>query len=250
LPRAAAGAAAGAIAATLTRDAIAPKPPRLKGTLRGLTAWSNLLIACGVERYTAREWSSVFASCIREDTFSQGDRDLVDFLPEVIHESVGLQVMEESLNYSVEGLMQTFGTDRISVGDCQRYGRTKVKRADQQAIANLVYGGKYGRDKLGNTKPGDGWRYRGRGPIQITGAWNYARMGELMGQDLLVVPELLAQPHYALTSAILWWEDRIPDSFLGETTSIRKRVNGGQIGLAKVQFLTDCVRKAIFEEAL
>lgn len=83
----------------------------------------------------------------------------------------------ESLNYSVDGLMKTFGRHRISAADAQKYGRSGSRPANQSAIGNLIYGGDWGRDNLGNTQTGDGWRYRGRGLVQITGRANYAKYG-------------------------------------------------------------------------
>lgn len=83
----------------------------------------------------------------------------------------------ESLNYSVQGLLNTFGTRRISPADAARFGRSASHPANQEAIANLVYGGEWGREHLGNTQPGDGWKYRGRGLVQITGRANYAKFG-------------------------------------------------------------------------
>jgi putative chitinase len=70
-------------------------------------------------------------------------------------------------------------------------------------------------------------------------------VGDLVGQNLEGIPDLLSQPRFALEACIAWWEDRIPDSMLGETTSIRKRVNGGTIGLAEVQALTNKARAAL-----
>lgn len=86
----------------------------------------------------------------------------------------------ESLNYSVQGLLKTFGRHRISAADATRLGRRDAapkRAANQEAIANLIYGGAWGRDNLGNTQPGDGWTYRGRGLVQITGRANYAKFG-------------------------------------------------------------------------
>jgi len=83
----------------------------------------------------------------------------------------------ENLNYSVDGLMKTFGRHRISATDARRYGRSGSQPADQKAIANLIYGGTWGRDNLGNTKAGDGAMFIGRGFVQITGRANYAKYG-------------------------------------------------------------------------
>lgn len=84
--------------------------------------------------------------------------------------------VSESLNYSTQGLLNNF-KGRISAADAARFGRSSSHPANQEAIANLVYGGEWGRERLGNTQPGDGWRYRGRGLVQITGRANYDKFG-------------------------------------------------------------------------
>lgn len=88
-----------------------------------------------------------------------------------------MQPVTENLNYSVEGLLKTFGRHRITEAQARRYGRTNNQPANQQAIANTVYGGEWGLKNLGNTKTDDGWRYRGRGLPQITGRTNYTKFG-------------------------------------------------------------------------
>jgi len=221
-------------------------PDRVNSPPRTAEHWSRILLACGVAAATVAIWAPVFADTIKPDTFSRGDADLANFLPTILHESAMLTRMEENLNYTPEGLLSTFGAARISPEQAQRVGRIAGKQAaDQRAIANIVYGGDWGRKKLGNILPDDGWRYRGRGPIQITGADNYRRVGDLMGQNLEGIPDLLAQPRFALEACVAWWEDRIPDDMLGETTAIRKRVNGGTLGLTEVQALTIKARAAL-----
>lgn len=208
--------------------------------------WLAILTACGVAAATAQLWSQVFADTVKADSFSKGDQDLTYFLPNILHESMLLERMEENLNYTPEGLLATFGTARISPEQAQALGRIPGKQAaNQKAIANTVYGGDWGRKHLGNILPEDGWKYRGRGPIGITGADNYRFVGDLVGQNLEGIPDLLAQPRFALEACIAWWEDRIPDSLLGETTAIRKRVNGGTLGLPEVQRLTQIVINAL-----
>lgn len=88
-----------------------------------------------------------------------------------------MRPISESLNYSVEALKQKYAPRRISVADADKYGRSGSRPANQEAIANAIYGGAWGNDNLGNTRDGDGWRYRGRGKVQITGRRNYARFG-------------------------------------------------------------------------
>lgn len=84
--------------------------------------------------------------------------------------------LSENLNYSVASLTSKF-PNRISVADAQKYGRSAMQPANQEAIANTIYGGNWGKENLGNTQTGDGWKYRGRGLTQITGRRNYAKFG-------------------------------------------------------------------------
>lgn len=95
------------------------------------------------------------------------------FLANVLHESAGFSQMVESLNYSVDGLLKTFSRSRISAAQAAQYGRVPGRAANQKAIANILYGGAFGKRNLGNEQPNDGWDFRGGGPIQITGRANY-----------------------------------------------------------------------------
>jgi len=183
--------------------------------------WLSILLHCQVNPATAAQWAPVFADEVGEFTFSKGDDELDDFLGQILHECEGLTKLAENLDYSAQRLTEVWPKRFPTLADARPYAH------NPEALANRVYGG-----RLGNTKPGDGWRYRGRSPIGITGASNYAHVGELMGQDLLVMPELLEQPHFALEACILWWEDRIPDSMVGDLEKVTKRVNGALLGLA------------------
>lgn len=94
-----------------------------------------------------------------------------------------------------------------------------------------------GRAGLGNTTPGDGFKYRGRGLIQVTGRANYAACGEALSVDLVNQPELLEQPQYACMSAAWFWAtnglNTLADA--GEFERITRRINGGLNGLAERQ---------------
>jgi putative chitinase len=180
-------------------------------------------------------------------TIADGSRDLAQaeitsplraahFLAQVAIETGALAHVEESLNYSVDGLRQTFGAHRISDADCAKFGRidkvvdgrrTVERPADQEAIANAVYGGAFGRAQLGNTEPGDGWRYRGGGMLQTTGRANYRRAGH---ED---DPETLRTPQGAFHSALHEWETRGMNALADadDITAVRKAINGGTIGL-------------------
>lgn len=196
-------------------------------------AWYDLLVACQVKPIVAAEWAQVFAEVVKPGSFSQGQDEIDDFLGQVLHESAGLTRLVENLNYSAQRLMVVWPSrfpTLASAAPCAH---------NPERLANRVYGG-----RLGNTEPGDGWRYRGRAPIQITGKANYARVGDLMGQDLVGIPHLLEQPRFALEATIAWWEDRIPDEMLGDPEKVRRRVNGSLRGLAEVEHYAELARSS------
>jgi putative chitinase len=99
------------------------------------------------------------------------------FLSQIGHESGGLSSLQENLNYSVDAILKLFGRHRISEADARLYGRTATQKANQKALADILYGGEFGRKNLGNTEPGDGSRFIGRGLKQLTGRSNYKRCG-------------------------------------------------------------------------
>lgn len=201
---------------------------------RNAAQWAAILQKVGCSADIVTKWGSVFADEIYDGSFTQGDLDIKDWLPEILHESMMLAVTEENLNYSAQNLCKTWPSRFPTLSMAIPYAHAPEK------LANFVYGG-----RMGNSRSDDGWTYRGRSPIQITGLANYQHMGTVMGQDLVNNPDLLSQPHYGLEACIHWWEETIPDSMLGETTSIRQRVNGGVIGLADVQALTLKVATAL-----
>ncbi|MBS9532788.1 hypothetical protein KIH27_04200 [Mycobacterium sp. M1] len=92
-----------------------------------------------------------------------------------------------------------------------------------------------GRADLGNTEPGDGERYKGRGAIQVTGRYNYTRMSEDLGVDFVNHPELAARPEYAFKSALWYWNSRNGNAVAdgGDIVKITEMVNGGHYGLAE-----------------
>ncbi|HEY7184025.1 MAG TPA: glycoside hydrolase family 19 protein, partial [Blastocatellia bacterium] len=101
--------------------------------------------------------------------------------------------------------------------------------------------------RLGNTQPGDGFRYRGRGPIQITGRANYKKYGDLLGVDLIGNPDLAAKPEYAFQTAGLFWKmkglNELAD--VQDFTTITKRINGGLSGLAERERYYEVAKKAL-----
>lgn len=166
---------------------------------------------------------------------------MAGFLSQISHESGRLERLEESLNYSVDALVRTFGRHRISIADAHKYGRSHEHKADQQAIANLIYGGTWGAKNLGNTEPGDGWRFRGRGLKQLTGRANYKRCGDALALDLIGSPDLLLKPINAAFSAAWFWDsnglNKVADA--GDVQAMTRIINGGAMGLAQRQALFD-----------
>lgn len=109
-------------------------------------------------------------------------RDIAYMLATPMIETGGTYVPKsENLNYSVEALTGKFGK-RISAQDAQRFGRKAGQVADQQAIANAIYGGAWGEKMLGNTEPGN---FRGRGLCQCTGRANYRKFETLLGCGII-----------------------------------------------------------------
>jgi len=98
-----------------------------------------------------------------------------EFLANCLHESNQFTVLEENLNYQAVALTKIFGRHRISLDDCYRYGRTMKQPANKVEIANRIYGDKWGKTNLGNIYPMDGWIFRGKGIIQLTGRSNVTK---------------------------------------------------------------------------
>lgn len=171
-------------------------------------------------------------------------KTLAGFLSQIGHESGGMQTLEESLNYSVDGLLSTFRRHRISEADARRYGRAPGRPANQQAIANCVYGGAWGRENLGNMQAGDGWRYRGRGLKQLTGLFNYRACSDALMEDFVSQPDRLLMPVNAALSAGWFWNKNNLNAIAerGDVVKMTRIINGGENGLKE--------RTALFNEAV
>jgi putative chitinase len=196
--------------------------------------WLKLLTTCGVRAVTAARWAPIFTRLVKPEAFSLGTRELDDWLGQVLHESGRLERLVENLNYTAPRLREVWPArfpDAASAAACA---------GNPQALAERVYGG-----RLGNVRPGDSFRYRGRGLIQVTGLANYAALGRYMGLPLVDHPELLEQPDNALLGAIAWWEGNVPDAFIGDIQRVTRAVNGGQEGLADRVALTQRAQQGL-----
>lgn len=149
-------------------------------------------------------------------------RRIAAFLANLAHESGSLRHIEENLNYSARRLTQVF----------PRYFRGRNVWAynhHPERIASLVYGGRMGN---GGERSGDGWKYRGRGFIQLTGKDNYKMLGEALGFDLVNDPNWLLTPEGAAISAAWFWKSRGLNELADQDKmrEITRKINGGLNG--------------------
>jgi putative chitinase len=156
------------------------------------------------------------------------------FIAQFAHETGQLRSLVENLNYSAQGLANTWANRYSSTGKFGGAPNALAMRLNRnpQAIANNVYAGRLGN---GDEASGDGWKYRGRGGFQITGRANYEACAKALGLDLIAHPELLEQPEHACESAAWFWDahklNQLADS--GNLTGTTKVINGGSIGAAE-----------------
>ena len=151
------------------------------------------------------------------------------FLAQCGHESAGFSVLKENLNYSAEGLNNIFPKYFKNAGrDATKYARQPEK------IANVVYANRMGN---GDEASGDGWKYRGRGPIQLTGKDNYRAFANDYFEDpetLLNDPDLLIDhiPTSLLAAVWFWQKNKLNvQADAGDIKTMTKKINGGFIGL-------------------
>ena len=162
---------------------------------------------------------------------------LGNFLGQAHHESAGFTRDTESLNYTPSGLRKTFSYYKKYSAEASSDGRTIFHKADQETIANKVYWDK-NRSRvywLGNKKWGEGWDFRGRGPIQITGRYNYARFENYVGYDIMSCPERLAGDLYWESGLWFFLDNDLWDLAEGDSVStiskLSIKINGGLNGL-------------------
>ena len=152
---------------------------------------------------------------------------LAHFLAQAGHESGGFKMFQENLNYGAKGLLGLFKKYFPDEAKAKAYER------QPQKIANLIYGGRMGN---GAEATGDGWKYHGRGAIQLTGHDNYVAFGKAIGEDLTANPDLVATKYALLSAAWFFTKNKLHILADGGATdavvtAITKKVNGGTIGL-------------------
>jgi putative chitinase len=179
------------------------------------------------------------------EAFAAGDRILAlygiatplrvaHFLAQVLHETGGLAVLEENLSYRAERIVEVFGPGRHSASVGLDEARSLAR--NPAALAERVYGLGNPRKarELGNSEPGDGFRYRGRGVLQTTGRANYRRLGQRAGVGFEASPELVVSAQHALSPALLEWSEGSLNATAdrNDIAAITRRINGGFNGFA------------------
>jgi putative chitinase len=145
------------------------------------------------------------------------------FIGQCAHESGDFKTLQENLNYSAKGLHATWPSRFASEEAAQPFHRNPEK------IANKVYSG-----RMGNTDEGDGWKYRGRGLIQLTGKDNYRLASDALGVDFVANPDLVLTKENAALTAAWYWNKRglNKEADAKDFTGMTKKINGGILGLS------------------
>jgi len=168
------------------------------------------------------EWSEPLATTFVTFGINDANRQAA-FIGQCSHECNHFKTLEENLNYRAETLQKLFG-HKFKPEEIQLYANHPEK------IANRIYSSRMGnRDEAS----GDGWRFHGRGCIQLTGHDNYWHFGQAVNKNLVAEPQLVATPMYAALSAGWFWKTHGCND-LAEAQNwegLTKRINGGTFGL-------------------
>lgn len=192
--------------------------------------------AIGIHAARALEWSVPIQFAFDMYRINTPARQAA-FLAQTAEESGGFSVLEENMNYSSVGLLATF-PKHFTAAEVGAYAR------QPQKIANRVYANRMGN---GNEASGDGWHYRGRGILQMTGKNDYLAAGVALDRDFLANPDLVLEPNAAaLTAGWEWNRGHLNDlADQGDFISITKIINGGLNGLASRQALYATAKAAL-----
>ena len=144
------------------------------------------------------------------------------FIGQCAVESANFTRLQENLNYSAQRLTQVWPSRFPNISMAEPYANNPEKLAD------FVYAG-----RMGNLQDGDGWKFHGRGLIQLTGRENYANCGSGIGVDIIDNPDLLLTPKYAALSAGWFWNKKGLNALADtqEYGTMTRRINGGLTGL-------------------
>lgn len=155
------------------------------------------------------------------------------FVAQIGHESGGFKTLIENLNYSTDGLLKTFPKYFKDRASAEKYARKP------EMIANKVYASRMGN---GDEASGDGWKYRGKGAIQITGHDNHQLFAESEGITIDEAVNYMLSYEGAIVSAAWFWDYRNCNATSNDVKKTTKKINGGENGLAE---RTELYQKAL-----
>jgi putative chitinase len=172
-------------------------------------------------------WHGAMEKCLPDYDINT-PRRVAAFVAQCAHESGGFRFIKENLNYRAESLMRVWPRYFKDLGTAQRYAHK------QEAIANRAYASRMGN---GPESSGDGYRYCGRGLIQLTGRNNYQAFANSIETDINDIPAYLATFEGSVQSACWFWETNNLNKWadLGDIVTLTKKINGGTLGLADRQ---------------
>ncbi len=185
----------------------------------------EMLMEMGVAATDAAQYIGDLEDTLPRYGIADSRLRLAHFFSQVLHESGQMRYDSENLNYSARALRAVFGKYFATDGQAEAYAR------QPERIANRVYASRMGN---GGEASGDGWRYRGRGLLQLTGKNNYKAFAKWLGDErVLSEPDLVATD-YAVHSAIYYWDKNKLNAIADrdDVVTLTKRINGGLNGLS------------------
>jgi putative chitinase len=168
-------------------------------------------------------WHEALSQCLPDYDINT-PRRVAAFIAQCAHESGGFVFLQENLNYKAESLMRVWPKYFKDLATAQRYAH------NPERIANRAYANRMGN---GDEASGDGWRFCGRGLIQLTGKDNYQSFADSIETELEDIPHYLATFEGAVQSACWFWESNNLNKWAdaGDITTLTKKINGGKLGL-------------------
>lgn len=186
---------------------------------------TEMLKEMGVSTADAEQYVGQFEDLLPRYGIAESRQRLAHFFAQVLHESGSLRYDMENLNYSADALLRVFPKYFKTRADAESCAR------QPERIANRVYASRMGN---GDEASGDGWRYRGRGLIQLTGRSNYERFAAWVGDPRVIDDPDLVSSEYAVHSAVWFWDSRDLNTLADgdDVVAVTRKVNGGENGLA------------------
>ena len=172
---------------------------------------------------------------------------IAHFFAQALHETGGFTILRESMNYSADRLVEIFGVNQSSAAVTE--DEAAALAHNEEAIAERVYGlgNPHMAQMLGNSQPGDGYRYRGNGILQMTGRGAHKQIGIACVVDFETDPTLATAPEHALKPGLREWSDKNLNLLAGkdDIRTITLRINGGFNGFAQRQAWLDKLKRSL-----